>query len=260
LCDEILKEYEDEKKSKYVFASRSNKEMAVKDSQDFYPAQVFNNDVLFYRKSTEDFCVSFKVANHQLLNMQQIIDNMDDFYYYLIEDSAWNGENSIGNKLGLKVNCNIICVDSEKPWCLPIIGYKLKEAEDQKYAYINEFFIQKKESNALEDLLYDSKYYKDNIKATKYRECADSKTTKNCTIGALNSYFNNVDAPNEERFTLEDWKKSLSSDIMSHGIFAKAQQLSIKCHGRTYKKVVNLRYYFGINYCFAILLFLFYFQ
>jgi hypothetical protein len=241
LNDEILKEFEVEKKTKFVFASRPIKEMAVKDSQEFYPAQILNNDVFFYRKSTEDFCINFKASNHQLLDMQQIIDNLNNYDYFLLEDSAWNRGQNIGDKLGLKVICNIVCVDSEKPWCIPIIGYKLKDAEDQKYAYINEFFIQKKESNALEDLLYDSRYYIANIKETAYRKCGDSQKNKNCTICAINTYFNKVDEPYEEKFTLEDWKKSLSSDIMSYGIFSKRQQLSIKYQNRPYRKVVDLR-------------------
>jgi hypothetical protein len=88
LNDEILKEFEVEKKTKSVFASTPIKETTLKDSQNFYPAQVFNNDVYFSWKSTEDFCMSFKASNHQLLDMQQIIDYIYNYDYFLLEESA----------------------------------------------------------------------------------------------------------------------------------------------------------------------------
>ena len=37
---------------------------------------------------------------------------------------------------------------------------------------------------------------------------------KNCNICAINTYFNTVDGPYEERFTVEDWKKGLNSKRM----------------------------------------------
>ena len=67
-----------------------------------------------------------------------------------------------------------------------------------------------------------------------YRECADS-------VAAINTYFNDDDGPYEERFTLVDWEKGLDSRILSHGVFAKTQQLSIVYRDRTYKKKVDLR-------------------
>jgi hypothetical protein len=236
LCEEILNGYEDEKKSKFVFASRSKS-----NSQDYYPAQAFNDDVYFYRKTTESFCVKFKAKNHQLLDMQHIFNNFNDYDYFLMVDSAWDREKRIEGKLGIKVICNKICINSVKPWTLPIIGYKMNEVTDQKYSYINEFFIQKKDSIALVDLFYDTSDYINKKNLNTYREFASSNGGKNCAIGAINTYFNDDDGPYEEKFTLVDWVKGLDSSIMSCGVFVKPQQLSIVYRDRKYKKVVKLR-------------------
>jgi hypothetical protein len=163
--------------------------------------------------------------------MKQIFNDFNSYDYFLIVDSAWDREKSSEGKLGIKISCNNIYIDSVKPWSLPIIGYMLNEDTDQKYSYINEFFIQKKDSLALVDLFYDSNDY---ITKNINRECADS-------IAAIKTYFNDDDEPYEERFTLVDWEKGLDSRILSHGVFAKAQQLSIVYRDRTYKKKVDLR-------------------
>jgi hypothetical protein len=46
--------------------------------------------------------------------MQKIIDKNDYYDYFFLEDSAWNRKQNIGDKR-VKVSCNIVCVDSEKP-------------------------------------------------------------------------------------------------------------------------------------------------
>ena len=116
--------------------------------------------------------------------------------------------------------------------------YKLDQVK--KYAYLNEFFIQRKNSSALLDLFYDSKEYVSRKDSNLHRECLDSGSEKNCSIGAINSYFNE-NGENKELFTLADWTKSLNSSIMSYGLFVKAQQSTIMYRERKFQKVVDLR-------------------
>jgi hypothetical protein len=52
LNESFIKALEEEKKSKFVFAAMLNK-------SDFYPAQLLNDEISFYRKSTESFCIKF---------------------------------------------------------------------------------------------------------------------------------------------------------------------------------------------------------
>ena len=110
----------------------------------------------------------------------------------------------------------------------------------EKYAYLNEFFIQRKNSCALLDLFYDSKEYVSRKDSNLHRECLDSGSEKNCSIGAINSYFNE-NGENKELFTIADWTKSLNSSIMSYGVFVKAQQSTIMYRERKFQKVVDLR-------------------
>jgi hypothetical protein len=100
----------------------------------------------------------------------------NDYDCFLLEDSAWDRAASPDGKLGVKVSFDNIYLDSVKPWTLPIISYKLDQM--QKYAYLNEFFIQKKNSCALLELFYDSKEYVSRKDSNLHRECLDSGSEK----------------------------------------------------------------------------------
>jgi len=39
-----------------------------------------------------------------------------------------------------------------------------------------------------------------------HTKCLASNNEKNCTVYAINTCFNEDGTPNEERFTLDDWK------------------------------------------------------
>lgn len=91
--------------------------------------------------------------------MNQIINEINDFYFFLLDDESWvNRDVSKDGKLGKKVECVGIHTDSDKPWKLPIINYKRQgyNLEKPMFAYLNEFFIQKKDSPALDELFYDT--------------------------------------------------------------------------------------------------------
>jgi hypothetical protein len=166
------------------------------------------------------------------------LSSLNDYDCFYLNDSAWDSAASPIGKLGAKVSFDYIYLDSVKPWTLPIISYKLDQV--QKFAYLNEFFIQRKNSSALLDLFYDSKEYVSKKDSNLHRECLESGSEKNCSIGAINSYFNE-NGQNKELFTIADWTKSLNSSIMSYGVFVKAQQSSIIYRDRNFQKIVDLR-------------------
>ncbi len=210
-----------------MFSSRSG-------SPDYYPAQVFGEDIFFYSKSSESFVVDFKSKDFLLLPIDKMFVR-EDFDFFLMDDSDWAKPNSKCNQ-GQKVDCFKVFIDSSKPWTLPIIGY----LNGEKFAYINEFYIQKKNTAPPSDLFYDSFTYTKKFTPT-FTMCLATNNENNCTVLAINSFFNEDGKPHEQRFTLDDWKKGLNSSIMSLGIFAKAQQLSIVYKNRKHKKVVDLR-------------------
>jgi hypothetical protein len=91
--------------------------------------------------------MKYHFINYQFLDVNDILSSLNDYNCFLLEDSAWDRAASHDGKLGVKVNFDNIYMDSVKPWTLHIIAYNLYQ--DQKYAYLNEFFIQRKNSCAL---------------------------------------------------------------------------------------------------------------
>ncbi len=83
-----------------------------------------------------------------MINMNQIINEINDFYFFLLDDESWvNRDVSKDGKLDTKVECVGIHTDSDKPWKPPIIKYKRQgyNLGEPIFAYLNEFFIQKKD-------------------------------------------------------------------------------------------------------------------
>jgi hypothetical protein len=162
--------------------------------------------------------------------------SLNDYDCFFLNDSAWDRASSPIGKLGVKVSLHYIYLDSVKPWTLPIISCKLDQVK--KYAYLNEFFIQRKNSSALLDLFYDSKEYVSRKDSNLHRKCLDSGSEKNCSKDAINSYFNE-NGKNKELFTIADWTKSLNSSIMSYGVFLKAQESTIMYRERKFQIIIT---------------------